>query len=55
MILDIFLVVALVSVLWMVIGLQMRLKLARSEISDVRRRLVALEKKVNRSPEDYQP
>ena len=46
MILDIFLIVALVSMLWMIIGLQMRLKLARRELLDVRHRLVALEKKL---------
>jgi hypothetical protein len=55
MIIDIFLIVALVSMLWMVIGLQMRLKLARNELLDVQHRVLKLERKLwphNVPPED---
>jgi hypothetical protein len=45
-ILDIFLIVAPVSMFWMIIGLQMRLKLTRNELLDVQHRVLKLEKEI---------
>jgi hypothetical protein len=47
MILDMFLIVALVSMVWMIIGLQMRLKLARDDLETIRHRVKKLEQALN--------